>query len=90
MLREAVMTEVEVGKVTHYFGKIGVAGVKLSAALAVGDRIHILGHTTDLTQDIDSIQIDHDKVDRAAADAEIGLLVSDHVREHDTVYRVTE
>lgn len=84
------MAEVEVGKITHYFGKLGVAGVKLSAALSVGEKIHILGHTTDLTQEVQSIQVDHGQIDKAAADAEIGLLVTDHVREHDTVYRVTE
>ena len=84
------MAEKEIGKVTHYFGNIAVAGVKLSDTLSVGDTIHIIGHTTDLTQRVDSIQIEHDSVETAAAGAEIGLKVPDHVREHDTVYRVEE
>ena len=40
------MAEVEVGKVTHFFNKANVAGIKLSGQLSVGDTIHILGHTT--------------------------------------------
>ena len=82
------MAETEIGKVTHYFGHIGVAGVKLSGDLSVGDTVHILGHTTDHTQKIESIQIEHDQVATATSGAEIGLKVAEHVREHDTVYRV--
>ncbi len=82
------MGETEVGKVTHYFGKIGVAGVKLSDTLEVGDTIHILGHTTDLTQPIESIQVAHDSLESAGDGSEIGLKVGEHVREHDTVYKV--
>ncbi len=82
------MAETEVGKVTHYFGHLGVAGIKLSAPLAVGDQIHILGHTSDINLAVESIQIEHEQVERAEAGAEIGLKVTDHVREHDTVFKV--
>ena len=82
------MAEKEVGKVTHYFGNISVAGVKLSDTLSVGDTIHIVGHTTDLTQTVDSLQVEHETVQTAEAGAEIGLRVPDHVREHDTVFKV--
>jgi translation elongation factor EF-Tu-like GTPase len=82
------MAETEVGKVTHYFGKIGVAGVKLSGGLAVGDTVHILGHTTDLMETIESLEVNRQSVQRVEAGDEIGLKVGDHVREHDTVYRV--
>ncbi len=82
------MSEVEVGVVTHYFGKISVAGIQLSNTLNVGDTIHIKGHTTDLTEDVDSIQIDNDSVDSASSGKLIGLKVSEHVREHDKVYKV--
>jgi len=82
------MSEIEVGVVTHYFGKISVAGIKLSDTLSVGDTIHIKGHTTDLTENVDSIQIDNDAVDSAGPGKLIGLKVSDHVREHDKVYKV--
>jgi len=82
------MAEIEIGKVTHYFGNIGVAGVKLSSDLSVGDTVRIIGHTTDHTQKIESIQIEHDQVETATGGAEIGLKVTEHVREHDIVYRV--
>ena len=82
------MAEKEVGKVTHYFGHLGVAGIKLSAPLLVGDQIHIFGHTSDMTINVESIQIEHEQVASADAGAEIGLKVPDHVREHDTVFKV--
>ncbi len=82
------MAETEIGKVTHYFGHIGVAGVKLSGDLSVGDTIRILGHTTNHTQKIESIQVEHDQLAMAVSGAEIGLKVTVQVREHDTVFLV--
>ena len=82
------MSEVEIGIVTNYFGKISVAGIQLSDTLSVGDTIHIKGHTTDLTEEVDSIQIDNDSVESAGSGKLIGLKVSDHVREHDKVYKL--
>lgn len=79
------MVEKEVGKVTHYFSHLGVAGIILSDRLSVGNVIHILGHTTDLTLTVESIQIGHESVAAADAGAEIGLKVPEHVREHDVV-----
>ena len=57
--------EQEVGRVTDYFAHIGVAGIDLTAPLRVGDRIRIKGHTTDLEQAVDSIQIEHESVQEA-------------------------
>lgn len=81
--------EVSVGKITHYFGHVGVAAFKVeSADLKVGDTIHIKGHTTDLTQTIESMQIEHQEVAVAKPGQEIGIKVRDHVREHDVVSKV--
>jgi len=45
------MPETKIGVITHYFGKVGVAVIKATVApIAVGDKIHIKGHTTDCTQ----------------------------------------
>ncbi len=82
------MAETEIGKVTHYFGHINVAGVKLSGDLSVRDTVRSIGHTTNHTQKIESIQVEHDQLARAMSGAEIGLKVTEHVREHDTVYLV--
>ncbi len=85
------MAEVEIGKVTHYFGKIGVAAIEITGeSLCVGDTIHIKGHTSDFTQQIDSMQIDNQPVETATAGHTIGLKVADHAREHDTVYKVVD
>lgn len=83
------MPEEQVGKVTHYFGKVSVAGIDVTAdEVKVGDTIHISGHTTDLTQTIDSMQIDNQEVDTAKNGDSIGIKVADRVRPHDIVYRV--
>lgn len=78
----------EIGTVTHYFTKIGVAIVELSGALAVGDSILIKGMTTDLEQTVDSMQIEHEDVEHAETGQSIGLKVKGRVREGDTVYKV--
>lgn len=82
--------EKKVGKVAHYFTKIGVAVVDLSAELKVGDTIHIKGHTSDFTQTVDSIQIEHKQVEKAGKGKSIGLKVAEHAREEDVVYKVVE
>ncbi len=83
------MEEKKVGLVIKYFGKIGVAAIRLSeGSLRVGDQIHIVGHTTDLTQTVDSMQIENASVQEAGPGADIGIKVKDKVREHDTVYKV--
>jgi translation elongation factor EF-1alpha len=83
------MSEREVGVVSHYFGKVDVAGIDLTGDLAVGDTIRISGHTTEFTQTVDSMQIDHASVDTAGPGDQIGIKVADRVREGDTVYKVT-
>ena len=85
------MAEVELGKITHYFGKIQVAAIEITQdTLAVGDTIHIKGHTSDFTQTVDSMQIDGQSVDEATEGQSIGITVAEHAREHDTVYKIIE
>ena len=78
----------EVGKITHFFDKIGVAVVKLSAELKQGDKIRIKGASTDVEQVVDSMQIDKEKIEKAKKGQEIGLKVKDKVRVNDVVYVV--
>ncbi len=85
------MEEKKVGEVIKFFGKISVAAIRLSeGSLKVGDKIHILGHTTDFTQTVDSMQIENKNVQEAGPGADIGIKVIDKVREHDVVYKVIE
>lgn len=84
------MKEERIGEVVHYFGKIGVAAIKItSGSLSVGDTIHIKGHTTDFQQRVDSIQIEHASVEEANPGDDIGIKVTERVREVDQVYKVT-
>jgi len=80
----------EVGKVTHFFSKISVAVIELKAQLSVGDKIRIMGPTTDSEQTVESMQIEHENVKTAKAGQSVGLKVKDHVRERDTVYKIVE
>jgi putative protease len=76
-----------IGTVTHYYGHLSVAAVTLTDALRTGERIHIVGHTTDLEQTVESMEVDHQKVDSAGPGDDVALEVKDHVREHDRIYR---
>src|SRR5262245_9795623 len=87
-IRGPMAGEVRVGVVSHYYGHLGVAAVKLEVALAVGQTIRVLGHTSDFRQRVDSMQIEHESVSEAIAGDEIGLKVVEHARENDVVYRV--
>ena len=82
--------ESQIGRVTHFYKKIGVAIVELSDSLLVGDMIHISGHTTDLTQNVDSLQMEHQNIEKAEKGQIIGLKVKDEVRVKDIVFKVTD
>lgn len=83
------MAEKLIGKVSHWFGKIGVAGIELTGKLAVGDRVHILGHTTDFEQEIKSMQVMHQDVSEAGAGDDVGVKLESRARAGDDVYKVT-
>lgn len=76
----------EVGKVLHFFPKINVAVIDLEDTVLVGDQIFIKGPTTDFEQIVESMEIEHAKINQANAGQSIGLKVKSRVREHDTVY----
>jgi putative protease len=83
------MAEQIIGVVTHYFGKIGVAALKITnGELRVGDTIHVKGHTSDFTQTVDSMQVEHEAVEVARKGDEIGMKTAEYVRENDAVYKV--
>jgi len=84
------MDEQKIGVVTHYFTKIGVAAIKLEKPLSIGQNIHIKGVTTDFTQAIESMQVNHEDISEAKAGEEIGTKVKEQVREGDEVYLVNE
>ncbi|MBS7654811.1 MAG: translation elongation factor-like protein [Candidatus Bathyarchaeia archaeon] len=78
----------EVGRVTHYFTKIGVAVVNLTDTLSVGDKILVKGAVTNFEQTVESMQIEHKNVNIAQSGQSVGLKVNQRVREGDKIYRI--
>ena len=82
------MSEQEIGRVDRYFRKVGVAALELDGALSVGDRIKIVGATTDFEIVVESIQIELESVEQAGAGDDVGIKVPERVRPNDRVIRV--
>ena len=83
------MAEEKIGVVTHYWNHLHVAGVKIdNGELKVGDTIHVKGHTSDFTQQVESMRIEEETIEVARAGDDIGLAVVEHAREHDEVFKV--
>jgi hypothetical protein len=78
---------VDVGHITHFFSKISVAVLELTAPLAVGDHILVKGPLTDFEQVVESMQIEHQNIQKAEAGQSVGLKTAQHVRERDVVYK---
>ena len=84
------MPEVEICQVSDFFARPVVAGIELTAPLKVGDKIRILGHTTDMEMVVDSMQINNVNVTEANPGDAVGIKISDRARRGDKVYRVTD
>jgi hypothetical protein len=81
--------EERIGFVTHYYGHLSVATLRLeSGRLRVGDVIRIRGHTTDFTQKVESLEVDHAPVTDVGPNVDFGLKVVEHAREHDIVFKL--
>jgi putative protease len=77
-----------IGKIEHYYQKIGVAIIVLEGDLSVGDEISIEGPNTNVQQTVESMQVEHENIETAGAGDAIGLKVADRVKEKDLVYKV--
>jgi translation elongation factor EF-1alpha len=82
------MTEQEIGKIAHYYGHINVGIVELSDTLKIGENIHIKGHSSDFTQAVDSMQIEHANVSEAKTGDSVGIRVGQKVHPGDKVFKV--
>jgi len=83
------MSEIQIGKVTHYFDHISVAVLDLTETIRVGDSIRFLGHSADFKQEVTSLQIEHHNVTEAKPGQEVALKVSQKVHPHDAVFKIT-
>ena len=80
--------EKEIGTVSSYFSHVGVAAIKLTGKLKVGQKVHIKGHTTDFEVPVDAMQIERKDVKEAKKGNHIGIKVPEKVRPNDKVYLV--
>ena len=85
------MADKQIGVVVHYFGKIGVAVVKLDkGGLSVGDTMKIVGHGNEFSQEVTSMQVEHESIKTAKKGEEFGLKVDQKTKKGDIVYKVEE
>ncbi len=83
------MSETKIGTVTHYFTHLHVAAVEIAdGELHIGDTIHVVGHTSDFTQKIGSMEVEHESVDVAKPGDDVAIAMDEYTREHDSVYVV--
>ena len=78
----------QIGKITHYFGNIGVAVIELTGALSVGDTIRIIGGEIDFNQPVESMEYEHQAVQDAKKGQSVGMKVKEKVHEGYKVYKV--
>lgn len=84
------MADVKVGKVTHFYDKIGVAVISLESSLKIGDKIRFVRGGEDLfEQDVDSMQVEHENVEEASAGDEVGLKTEQPIKDGAEVYKIT-
>lgn len=83
------MAEELIGEVSDFFARPVVAGIDMKGKLKIGDKIHIVGHTTDITMTVDSMQINNSNVTSAKYGDAVGIKVPDRVRRGDRVFMVS-
>lgn len=83
------MAETKVGNITHYYDRIGVTVVEVLAPIKLGDRIKITGHEREFEQEVASMQIEHENVEKAKKGDNIGLKVDQPVKKGDEVYKIS-
>lgn len=82
--------EIEIGKVIHFYDHINVAVLILADGLKLGDKIHVVGHATDFTQRISSMEVEHHSIVWVKPGDKVAIKVNQPVHEHDVVFRIVE
>ena len=86
VVKKTVKAAKPIGVVTHFYGKIKVGIVKFNKPIKTGTKVFFKGKSTDFTQVIGSMQLDHEVIAVAKKGKQIGLKVSKRVREGDAVF----
>jgi len=82
--------ETRIGRISHYYDHIGVVVLSLTDKLNVGDKVHVLGHTTDFVQEVTSMEIEHKEVSCVSPGDEVALKVNEPVKVGDVIYKIIE
>lgn len=83
------MADVQVGRVSHYYDKLGVAVVELTDGLKLGDKIRFVRGGEDLfEQEVASIQVEHESIQEAKKGDIVGLKVEQPVKEGAEVHKL--
>jgi selenocysteine-specific translation elongation factor len=82
------MAETEIGRVTNYFSRIGVAVIELTGPLEIGDQIRVKGGDRDFQQEVESMQIEHQAIEKAGAGQEVAVKLDQRARPNDSVYKL--
>jgi translation elongation factor EF-1alpha len=83
------MMEHQIGYITHFYDRISVAVLALTDTLNIGDQVHITGHSTDFTQDVTSMEIEHEKVTSVGPGDEVALKVIEPAKKGDKIFKIT-
>jgi putative protease len=75
-----------VGKVIHYYDKIGVAVVKLSKVLKVGDKVKLVHGENEFEQVVESMQLEHEQVQSGKKGQEVAIKVDKETKSGAEVY----
>jgi len=81
--------ENHIGYITHFYDRISVAVLSLTETLNLGDQVHITGHSTDFTQDVTSMEIEHTKVTTVGPGDEVALKVIEPAKKGDKIFKIT-
>lgn len=83
--------DIQIGTVTHYYDKIGVAVIDIAnQPLKVGDTIKVSGHDKEFTQAVESLQIEHKQVKEAGVGESCGLKLEQPAKPGDLLYLVSK
>lgn len=80
--------QTKVGKITHYYDKLGVGIIKLSGQLSVGDSIKMAGKDGEFTQVVDSMQVEHEAIKKGKKGDEVGVKLTQRAKDNSEVFKV--
>jgi len=79
-----------VGRVTDYLSKIGVAVVQVEQPFSIQDNLLIEGASTRMEFTLESMELNHQRIDSAQCGGIVGIRVPGRVRPNDVIYRITQ